>query len=182
MVFPARFVSILALFASVTFAAPAATCSLDNVGADVQQISVQTQTLDNHVLAFPDSGGLTSDAMLVHTDLQNLAAAIDTTAGDMEPCPAPFTDDLFNNLLSAVQAIVNQETTAMNDLIAKKPAFDAVGGISPVIKQDLDNLYASSVALEGLWLARAPADLQSQAQDLANEINNVLSSAQTAYA
>ncbi|KAG7087003.1 hypothetical protein E1B28_012982 [Marasmius oreades] len=187
MAFAARFVTFFLAFSnlvslSLAAPAPAVVCSLDQIAADVQQISTQTLALDNHVLAFPDSGGLASDAMLVHTDLQGVISAIDTTAADMEPCPAPFNDDLFQNLLSSVQTIISQESQAMNDLVAKKPAFDAVGGVSPIFKQDLDNLRASSVVLENVWLARAPADLVGQAQTLADEINNVLASAQAAYA
>ncbi|KAF9259770.1 hypothetical protein L218DRAFT_947324 [Marasmius fiardii PR-910] len=177
MAFAARLTFFLTIFcfAPLNLAAPAATCSLETVTADVAQISAQTLTLDSHILGFPDSG-----ATVIHADFQSLAGAIDLTAADMEPCPAPFTDDVFNNLLNSVQEVLGQETTMTNDLVTMKPAFDA-GGVSSTIKQDLNNLLASSLVLEQLWVARAPADLQGQAQDLANKINSALTTAQAAY-
>ncbi|KAL0576772.1 hypothetical protein V5O48_005214 [Marasmius crinis-equi] len=156
-----------------------ATCDVDQIGADVQHIHDNTVTLDNDVLAIPDSGATPAQALAVHGDIQNIASAIDSTTTVIEPCPT-FPDDAFKAILDEVQDIVNIETKAMNDLSAKRGAFDA--STVSLIRQDLVDLRTASVNLENVWLAKAPADLLPQAQDLADAINNALDSALNAYA
>ncbi|KAF9254502.1 hypothetical protein L218DRAFT_968103 [Marasmius fiardii PR-910] len=175
---------VLAVFtvASYTLADQDTKCSFDKIADDVKRISTQTLALDDQVQQVNYHSQGKQVTAHVHNEFQGLAKAIEATANDMKPCPAPFSNDTFQTLLSSVQTIIGEETKAMKDIVAKKPVFDALGGVSPVIKKDLDNLHSSSLALENVWLAKAPNQHKDEAQKLVNEINNVLAFAQAAYA
>ncbi|KAG7100285.1 hypothetical protein E1B28_002058 [Marasmius oreades] len=168
MAFATRFTFFFALcvaLPSLTFATDETKpCSFDKIAKDVQKISAQTLALDDYVQNVTYYSAGTEVAKHVHTDLQGITDAIDATARDMKPCPAPFSENTFQTLLSSVRSII------------------VGGGVSSGIKQDLDRLHTSSVVLENTWLEKAPEDLEVEAHKLVNEINSVLAFAQAAYA
>ncbi|KAF9259729.1 hypothetical protein L218DRAFT_812563, partial [Marasmius fiardii PR-910] len=153
------------------------------VEADIATISSQINTLDTDINSFPNSGGSLIQALAIHTAATNLVSSINKGTTDVNATPAPSEAD-SQTILNSVQALVNPITSGLNAIVAKKPAFDALplGGVSALVKQDLGNLATAATAFENGLIAKAPADLKSQAQSIANTINAALTKAQAAYA
>jgi len=170
---------VLAHLAVASFAATVA-----DVEADLNSISTQVTALDKAVTAFPNTGGSLLAALAIHTDAVNLGSAIDKGTTDTKAVPLPISETDGQTILNLVSSFEPTIEHALSQIIAKKPAFQAlpIGGIPALVKQDLSNLSASTNALETALIASAPADLVAAATTLKNNINAAFAQAIAAYA
>ncbi|KAF5337821.1 hypothetical protein D9758_015710 [Tetrapyrgos nigripes] len=202
-----KFFLALAALALVA-ASPVEKRTVAQVEADLRNIATQVTTLDNSINAFPNTGGSLVQALAIHTSSANLVPVVNSATTDVQ------VHFIFNLLLltdtetddyigffplqgttgvteadgQAILAIVNGfEPTiidALNAIITKKPAFDALplGGVSALVKQDLAQLSAATAALETALINEAPADLKAQATSIQTAVNAAFAKAQAAYA
>ncbi|KAL0577781.1 hypothetical protein V5O48_004209 [Marasmius crinis-equi] len=176
-----KFFTVLTL-AALALATPLKR-TVAQVEADIAQISSQVNALDSSINAFPNSGGTLAQALAIHNSATTLVTTIQKGTTDVNATPQPSEAD-SQTILNSVQAIVPAITSGLQAIVAKKPAFDALplGGVSALVKQDLANLATATTGFENGLIAKAPADLKSQAQNIANTVNAALASAQAAYA
>ncbi|KAF8157220.1 hypothetical protein B0H34DRAFT_491758 [Crassisporium funariophilum] len=161
--------TILATLAAISLAA-----TVTDVENDIKNISSQTTTLDNAITAFPATGGSLLNALAIHSDAVSLGSAIDKGTTDVKVCaeylfsdliikyqqavPPPISEADGTTILNAVTAFEPTILDALNQIVVKKPAFQAlpIGGIPALVKQDLINLSASTSAFEAALIAAAP--------------------------
>ncbi|KAF9264453.1 hypothetical protein L218DRAFT_826067, partial [Marasmius fiardii PR-910] len=111
------------------------------VTADIGTIANQVNTLDSSVSAFPDKGGSLSAALGIHRAAAALGASLKKAATDTQTT-SPFSENDGQNILGSVEAIEPTILHALQTIVDKKPAFDALptGGISALVLKDLQNL------------------------------------------
>ncbi|KAK7061392.1 hydrophobic surface binding protein [Favolaschia claudopus] len=175
-----RFFAILSVAAvglALTVKRDAAT-----VEADVAKISAQVTTLDNAIVAFPQTGGSLVNALAIHTDATNLITTLNGAVVDVAATPQLSEDD-GRTILSAVEAIEPTILDALTQIVVKKPAFQAlpIGGLPALILQDLKNLKAATSSFANGLITIAPADLVDEATQLAQDITNAFDPAIAAY-
>ncbi|KAF8993607.1 hydrophobic surface binding protein, partial [Cyathus striatus] len=168
-------------FAIIAFATVALARQLRR-RVDISSISSQVSALDTAITAFPNTGGSLLNALAIHTDATNLATAINkgTTDG---VSPKPFSEADGNTILAAVTAFEPTIIHALQQIVAKKAAFQGlpIGGIPALVKQDLGILSTNTSSFETALIAAAPTDLKSQATALQSSINAAFASAVAAY-
>ncbi|KAF7978610.1 hypothetical protein HWV62_45348 [Athelia sp. TMB] len=152
------------------------------VESDIAAISTQVTSLDNSINTFPDSGGSLSAALAINTASRNLNTAITTATTDTKALTAPVGDSDAQVIIDAVSGFTPTIVDALNNIIAKKPSFDALIVADTLVQEDLASLNSSTVAFENALLSLAPGDLQSQAEALIAEINAAFAKAIAAYA
>ncbi|KAJ7747184.1 hydrophobic surface binding protein [Mycena maculata] len=117
------------------------------VEGDLTKISAQVTTLDNAILAFPETGGTLTQALFVHNDAIILDTDIKTATTDAT-ASGPF-GAASDAILDQVQNLEPLIDKTLNDLIAKKAAFAAlsVGGITALVLADLETLQKDTELL-----------------------------------
>ncbi|KXN93148.1 hypothetical protein AN958_00072 [Leucoagaricus sp. SymC.cos] len=96
----------------------------------------------------------------------------------------PVSVDDANDILAAIQDLQTNINSALTNVVAKKPAFDAlpVGGVSDLVRQDLSDLNTSNTALEDALITNTPAEVLDEAQETRDEIDAAFADAIAAYA
>ncbi|KAL0577782.1 hypothetical protein V5O48_004210 [Marasmius crinis-equi] len=169
-------------FALFAFAIPLKR-TVDQVKADITEISNQVKALGSAISSFPDSGGTLQQALEIHSSAQNLVSTINTATSDVNGTPT-FSEDDSKDILNLFQGLAPDVSSTLQALVSKKPAFDALplGQASALVKQDLGQLADATKSLESALIDKAPDDLKGQAQQVAEGINSDITSAQSAYA
>jgi hypothetical protein len=74
-----------------------------------------------------------------------------------EAIPTPISETDAQNILNAINAIVPLIQSSLNELVAKKSAFQTIplGGLS-IARSDLNNLATSTSNLEDAFIASTP--------------------------
>ncbi|THV02018.1 hypothetical protein K435DRAFT_775754 [Dendrothele bispora CBS 962.96] len=177
-----KFFAILVSVAAIAVAIPLKR-TVAQVETDLRNIGTQVTNLDNSINAFPNSGGSLTAALAIHTDAQNLVSSVNTANIDVQDMTDVSESD-GRTILGIVNGFEPTIIDALNAIVAKKPAFDALplGGVSALVKQDLAQLATATEALENSLINEAPADLKPQAQDIQSAVNAAFANAQAAYA
>ncbi|KAK1231028.1 hypothetical protein PQX77_005868, partial [Marasmius sp. AFHP31] len=118
--------------------------------------------------------------------IHNSAVALDNSVkkGTTDTqATAAFSEADGQSILASVQALVPTIQHALQQIVAKKPAFDAlpVGGIPALVLQDLRNLNTDTGAFADALIAKSPADLVTQANQIKTTIANAFATAIAAY-
>ncbi|KAF5324333.1 hypothetical protein D9619_011317 [Psilocybe cf. subviscida] len=179
-----KFTSAFAVLAC-TLVAQASTVS--TVLTDIAKINTDVTSLDNQIKAFPLSGGSLVAALAIHTAAGGVDTDINTGTTDtnnITPLPVSAADAA--SILSAVNTLKPVIISALTDIVTKKPGFVAlpVGGLPALIKSDLTNLQAATLAFENALIAKtpaSPASLLVSATALTSSINAALATALAAY-
>ncbi|KAJ8073983.1 hypothetical protein AAF712_007995 [Marasmius tenuissimus] len=177
-----KFFSVLAL-ASLALATPFKRTTVDQVKADIAQISTQVGALDSSIKAFPDNGGSLGQALAIHKTATQLVSTLNQGTKDVNDVSPPSESD-SETILTSVEAFVPTIKSALQAVVNKKPAFQklAIGGIVKLVKQDLASLGSASKSFEDALINKAPNTLKSKAQETANTVNKAFADAQAAYA
>ncbi|KAK1221195.1 hypothetical protein PQX77_016009 [Marasmius sp. AFHP31] len=177
-----KFFSVLTL-ASLVLATPFKRATVDQVKADIAQISTQVKALDSSIKAFPDNGGSLGQALAIHKTATQLVGTLNQGTKDVNDVSPPSEYD-SQDILNSVEAFVPDITSALQAVVKKKPAFQklAIGGIVKLVKQDLASLGSATKSFEDALISKAPNDLKSKAQETANKVNKAFADAQAAYA
>ncbi|EJD51216.1 hypothetical protein AURDEDRAFT_159623 [Auricularia subglabra TFB-10046 SS5] len=179
--FAPRLLVYLALLVPASLGGPIGARTVAQVEADLATIGNGVNSL-NTALNSLNAGNLLA-ALAIHTSAGNLANEIQTGTTDTTNTAA-FSEADGTAVLNAVRGFQPNIITALNTVVAKKPIFQGlpVGGVPTLVKQDLALLNTNTKALENALTAKAPADLQSQAQALIAPIDAAFASATAAYA
>ncbi|KZV85018.1 hypothetical protein EXIGLDRAFT_775951 [Exidia glandulosa HHB12029] len=163
-------------------ALPAVLGTVAQIQADITAIGARLATLENALTAFTSSGDILG-ALGVHTDATNVDSAIKTAATDTTNTAA-FSETDGAAILKAVQGIEPNIIATLNAVVAKKATFQGVpiGGVPTLVKQDLAALSTDTKAFENALLAKAPADLKSQANTIIAALDAAFATATAAYA
>ncbi|KAJ8455041.1 hypothetical protein ONZ45_g19074 [Pleurotus djamor] len=173
---------LVALFAISSLASPLKR-SVAQIEADIATLSSQVTTLDNAITAFPNTGGSLINALAIHTDSTNVISTL-TTANNDVVANAPFSEADGQAILASLEAIQPRIEHALVEIVAKKPAFDAlpIGGITALVKQDLAQLSAATSTFATSALGKTPVDLVPEATAFRDDITAAFATAQAAYA
>ncbi|KDR66233.1 hypothetical protein GALMADRAFT_147997 [Galerina marginata CBS 339.88] len=117
----------------------ATTASTVDLVADFNSIKAQTVALNNSVNVFPATGGTLSQAFDINAMAGNLIATTIITWGDIQDAPKPFTDSDANKLLTITEGLQPIIGDALEGVLAKKGAFDALN-VTYLVKVDINNL------------------------------------------
>ncbi|KAF7300049.1 Hydrophobic surface binding protein [Mycena kentingensis (nom. inval.)] len=152
------------------------------VKTDITNIAAQVTTLDNNINAFPASGGTLTAALAIHNSAVALISTINGATTDATNAGA-FSEDDGAEILASVEAIEPTIFDALEQIVVKKPAFQAlpIGGLPALILQDLTNLKTSTVAFANALIADSPADLVDEATTLRDDIAAAFDTAIAAY-
>ncbi|KAJ7209580.1 hydrophobic surface binding protein [Mycena pura] len=153
------------------------------IEADIASISSQVTTLDNDLRGFPASGLV--GTLGIHTATTTLANTFNTSISHVQATPNLSEADgtTILNLVLAIEPIL---LDALSRFTANKASFVntevlPIGGIVPLILQDLVNLNT----VTNLWcppmIEITPADLQASATAIHTAINNGFATAIAAY-
>ncbi|KAH7093970.1 hypothetical protein BKA62DRAFT_834447 [Auriculariales sp. MPI-PUGE-AT-0066] len=106
--------------------------------ADVQS---QTRTLDNLIVAFPNTGGTLVAVTPLDSSVQSLITVISSTPALTEAEP--------QEVLNALEALEPIVVKMLADFVAKKSAFDKVGTtVSSLFEYDIATLYKDFQGVE----------------------------------
>ncbi|KAK1230748.1 hypothetical protein PQX77_006154 [Marasmius sp. AFHP31] len=152
------------------------------VKADIAAISTQVTALDTAITNYPNPGGTLAQALAIHNSAVALDNSVKKGTTDTQ-ATAAFSEADGQSILASVQALVPTIQHALQQIVAKKPAFDAlpVGGIPALVLQDLRNLNTDTGAFADALIAKSPADLVTQANQIKTTIANAFATAIAAY-
>ncbi|KAF9255827.1 hydrophobic surface binding protein [Marasmius fiardii PR-910] len=152
------------------------------VQADIATISTQVTALDSSISAFPDTGGSLASALAIHNAATTLDASLKKATTDTQATD-PFSENDGQNILASVEAIEPTILHALQTIVAKKPAFDAlpIGGVPALVLQDLQNLSTDTTAFADALIAKSPADLVDRANEIKSTIGDAFATAIAAY-
>ncbi|KAF7346754.1 Hydrophobic surface binding protein [Mycena sanguinolenta] len=187
--------SVVAVALALSLKRDAAT-----IEADVANIASEVTTLDDAIEAFPFTGGTLLAALVfisrvivvdisseedlqnIHSDAVTLINTLDQTIADIE-ASEPLSETDCETILAAVEAIEPIIFDALNDIIAKKPAFAAlpIGGLTTLILQDLENLETATIDFANALMDICPADLEPEETELSQNITAAFVPAIVAY-
>ncbi|EEB98776.1 hypothetical protein MPER_01661, partial [Moniliophthora perniciosa FA553] len=96
---------------------------------------------------------------------------------------SPFSDADGADILSAVEAVEPIILSAFQDIVAKKPAFQAlpVGGIPALVLQDLRTLDTDVAALSDALIDKSLSGLVDRANEIKATIGDAFDTAIAAY-
>lgn len=156
--------------------------TIDQVKADVADISTKVTTLDNAINAFPMTGGTLLAALGIHSSATALVATLATATTDVT-ATGPLEEQDGSDILNAVLAIEPIIGDALQQIVVKQPAFKAlpIGGLPALILQDLKNLNDKTVSFSDALISTAPADLVDAATNLRDRVVNAFTAAIAAY-
>ncbi|KAF9027866.1 hypothetical protein BDZ89DRAFT_951883 [Hymenopellis radicata] len=94
-----------------------------------------------------------------------------------------FSEADGTTILASVEAIEPTILHALTGIAAKQPAFAAlpIGGIPALVLQDLQNLDAGTAAFADALIAKSPADLVAEANEIKSTIGDAFDTAIAAY-
>ena len=143
--------------------------AINNVNSEVSQ-------LDAGIEAYDGSAGATSS---LDATAASLLSTINTGTTNVQGTSSiSDTDGL--QVASATETLITNVNNTINDLIAKKPTFDAAGQSSTVLT-DLQQENSASTAFGNAVVSKVPADETSIAQSLTAEISASFQRGITAY-
>lgn len=174
---------LLLLFSVVTASSALVTKrTVAQVESDITNIATQVNALDSSIKAFPDTGGTLLSALAIHSSATSLLSTIQTATTDTT-ATAAFSEGDGATILAAVEGFEPTILDALTAIVAKQPAFQAlpIGGIPALVLQDLQNLNSGTTAFENALIAKSPADLLAQANDIKTSIGNAFTTAIAAY-
>jgi len=179
-----KFFAFFVLASSLTvIASPFNKRTVAQVEADIATINTDVNSLNTAINGFPATGGTLAEALAIHTDATNLETAITKGTTDVQNTGAVSEAD-GTTILKSVQAIQPTIISALNGIVAKKAAFQALplGGVPALVKADLNTLNTDTSAFEAALIAAAPADLVANATAIKTAIDAAFSNAIAAYA
>ncbi|EDR06867.1 hydrophobic surface binding protein [Laccaria bicolor S238N-H82] len=160
--------------------------TIDQVKADVADISTKVTTLDNAINAFPMTGGTLLAALGIHSSATALVTTLATATTDVT-ATGPLEEQDGSDILNAVLAIEPIIGDALQQIVVKQPAFKVgwsalpIGGLPALILQDLKNLNDKTVSFSDALISTAPADLVDAATNLRDRVVNAFTAAIAAY-
>ncbi|KZV76623.1 hydrophobic surface binding protein [Peniophora sp. CONT] len=177
-----KFSAGLAALLAVAVSASPVKRDAATVESDIAAISAQVTTLNNAITTFGTSKALT-DALAIHSDAQTLEGLITKATTDTNASDA-FTEDEGAAILTAIQGLQPNIVTALQDLDSQHDNFASqpIAGLDGVVESDLNTLNTDTTAFENALLAKAPADIQAQAQSSIDAINSAFATAIATYA
>ncbi|KAL0570178.1 hypothetical protein V5O48_011783 [Marasmius crinis-equi] len=158
--------------------------TVKQVKADIAEISDEVKSLGNAISSFPDSGGTLLQALAIHNSAQKLISTINHGTTDINGTSTPSEDD-SKDVLDAFHELAPSISSALEALVNKKAAFESLPfgqWVSGLVKQDLGQLADATKQFASGLVSKAPDDLESQAQLIADGISSDIATAQTAYA
>ncbi|ESK86092.1 antigenic cell wall [Moniliophthora roreri MCA 2997] len=172
---------VFLLSATAAFAGPVKR-DVATVKADIATITTQTTALNNAIQAFPDSGGSLVAALAIHNSAVTLDNTVKKTVTDVQ-ATSPFSDADGADILSAVETLEPIILSALQNIVAKKPAFQAlpIGGIPALVLQDLRNLDTDVTALSDALIDKSPSGLLTRANEIKTTIGDAFDDAIAAY-
>ncbi|PFH47893.1 hypothetical protein AMATHDRAFT_151023 [Amanita thiersii Skay4041] len=156
--------------------------SVATVESDISNISSQVTALNNAISRFTRTDLL--GALNIHNDAVALVSTLNDATADVNGVPTPVAESDGQTILSDVQAFEPTIISALNNLVIKKPEFEAVplAGILDLIRSDLNDLNAATSGFEGALINSAPADLVDDANAIKAAIDVAFANAIAAYA
>ncbi|CDH54577.1 predicted protein [Lichtheimia corymbifera JMRC:FSU:9682] len=88
---------------------------------------------------------------------------------------------LSGTIMSAYHSLVPDIEDLMDTMIQKKPEFDSVPKVTPLVKQDIHDMFLKTYYLEQELIAVASDGDKDRAQDYYHRIDHAFSSAYHAY-
>ncbi|KAK0461274.1 hydrophobic surface binding protein [Desarmillaria tabescens] len=174
----------LVLFLSVVTASSALITkrTVAQVEADIANIATQVNALDSSIKAFPDTGGSLISALAIHSSATSLISTLQTATTDTTATDA-FSESDGATILAAVEGFEPTILDALTAIVEKQPAFQAlpIGGIPALVLQDLQNLDSGTTAFSNALIAKSPADLLDQANEIKTTIADAFDTAISAY-
>jgi hypothetical protein len=94
----------------------------------------------------------------IHNDAVSLIAALKQATTDAAATTGPISESDGQDILNRIEAVNPTIFDALNAIVAKKPALAALplGGIVPLVHQDLINLESNTTAFSNALIAQAP--------------------------
>ncbi|KAI8877230.1 hypothetical protein K501DRAFT_337570 [Backusella circina FSU 941] len=181
-----RFSTISATLALV-LSANAATMSKRAITPDVQTcindlIATDTQltVVTNGVNAYTASMGY-SGALAVQSQETTLETKLTTAGTSCCKTTTTVSTEDANAVLAEVAIITPHITAALSTIVTKKPVFDSVFLVTPLVKNDVNNLHTKTSKVINCLIAATPADLAATAQGYATTVENAFQAAIAAY-
>jgi hypothetical protein len=173
---------VVALSAASALASPHAKRTAAQIISDLHTINTQTTSLDNAILAFPNTGGRLTAALAIHTDTVTLTNTVTSSTNDVKATPA-LSEANGKSVVTVATSFAPLLTKTLNDVVAKKASFAAllIGGIPALVLADLKNLNSSINAFDKALFAITPADLKGQVNILSNKHSAAFATAIAAY-
>jgi len=156
--------------------------TVEQIQTDIASISTQVTSLDNAITAFPATGGTLLNALAIHSSSGSLISSLQTATGDVI-ATGPVNEVDGRAILSAVEAFAPTIIHALEGIVVKKPAFQAlpIGGIPALVLQDLKDLQTNAAEFANALIDISPESLKDEATALRDSILDAFAVAITAY-
>ncbi|KAI8890463.1 hypothetical protein K501DRAFT_265918 [Backusella circina FSU 941] len=152
------------------------TC-INNLVSTDQQLAIVTAGVDAYTADKGYAGALVVQAQ--ETTLEN---RLDTAGTNCCKTTTTVTTEDAQAVIAEIDILTPKITAALSTIIAKKPVFDSVLLVTPLVKGDIGRLNTKTTKVINCLLASTPAEFLSVAQGYANTISGAFSAAIAAYA
>lgn len=163
--------ALLALAVAIV-SADVATVKADVAAIDSAVTDLNNKLASNNINYF--------SALGIHDAAQALDKKIQTATSDVSSNTETVSESDAQDIINTLTGTEANVKTATDRLVTLKPKFDSLG-VTNLAKQDIAALSTDTDAFGKALVAAAPADLQSNAQSLADKFNADLKTAATAY-
>lgn len=106
---------------------------------------------------------------------------IKTATTDCNAISGTVSDSDATAVFAEVALLVPQVQAALQAIINKKPVFDSVFLVTPLVKADLQRLQPLTASLDSCLLNHTPSDQVATAQGYITQINTAFTAACSAY-
>ncbi|KAI8885977.1 hypothetical protein K501DRAFT_270225 [Backusella circina FSU 941] len=176
--------TVLACALSVSAAAfekRAVTAATQLCITDLVAVSNQLTTVTNGVNSYTASKGYIG-ALTVQSQESTLETKLSTAGTDCCKVTIVVSEEDANAVIAEIAPLTTQITTTLSTIVTKKPVFDSVALVTPLVKGDITSLHSKTVIIINCLLAVTPTDLLATAQGYANQIESAFQAAIAAYA
>ncbi|KAI9279038.1 hydrophobic surface binding protein A-domain-containing protein [Umbelopsis sp. AD052] len=180
-----RTLALLSIALAATFAQAAVinkrvTAPVATEITDLQTIVTQLQKLTTEVNGYTASQGYTG-ALKINGDESTLETDIKKATTDCNAITGTVSEADATAVFAEVALLVPQVQAALQAIVNKKPVFDTVLLVTPLVKGDLQRLQPLTASLDSCLLSHTPSDQTATAQGYINQINAAFTAACSAY-
>ncbi|KAI0037160.1 hydrophobic surface binding protein A-domain-containing protein [Vararia minispora EC-137] len=152
------------------------------VETDIANINTQVNNLNTAINTFAASPTLVN-GLAIHTGAAPLESAVNTATSDTN-ASAAFTEAEGQTILTAIQSLATNVISTLSNLDGQHAKFAALplAGSVQLVELDLQTLSSDTTAFENALIAKAPADLVPQANQVVSAISAAFSTAIATYA
>lgn len=146
---------------------------------DLSTIDSYVKDVASRVSRWQPSDGYGA-ALRIHATEQKVEGLIEEATSTCK-FGSEISTSQADTILNGMDPLVSNIESALSAVIQKKPAFDSVPLVTPLVSSDIQHLYAKTYGLENTLLSDVPDSRREKATTYMNRINSAFSAVYRTY-